>query len=144
MVIPSFSFGNFMENKEVGEHHSWRIVVIGSIILVFLVQVMSFVQGFYITIAGLDYRQSMIMLRPTFLYVTPFYFLMGRGLAIRAQRYLFYSCMVVGITILFNAIFYYYLYDIPLTFYALDPSILLLYFFVTMFGGIIGNITKSL
>jgi hypothetical protein len=133
-----------MENKEVGKHHSWRMVMIGSIILVFLVQFMTFTQGFYIAMAGLDYRQSMIMLRPTFLYATPFYFLLGRGIAIRARRYLFYPFMVVVITVLFNAVFYYYFYDIPLTFYAVDPTILLLYFFVTMFGGIIGNKTRKL
>lgn len=133
-----------MEDKKVGEHHTRRIVVIGSIVLVVLVQFVTFVQGFYITMAHLDYRQSMIMLRPTFLYVTPFYFLLGRGIAIRERRYLFYPSLIVLITILINAIFYYLLYDIPLTSYAVDPSILLLYFLVTMFGGIIGNITRSL
>lgn len=144
LVIPPLSFGNCMENKDIGEYRSWRMVMIGSMILVFLVQVLTFVQGFYIAMAGLDYHQSMVMLRPTFLYVTPFYFLLGRGIAIRARRYLLYPCMVAGITILVNAVFYYYLYNIPLTSYAIDPSILLLYFLVTMFGGIIGNITKRL
>jgi hypothetical protein len=132
-----------METKEIGESHPWRLVGIGSFILVFLVQILAFVQGFYIAIARLDYHQSMVMLRPTFLYATPFYFLMGYGIARREpRRYLFYPLMVTPVSILVNSLFYYYLYHIPLAYYVIDPSVLLGYFFVTFIGAVIGNKTR--
>ncbi len=131
-----------MKTKKNGESHPWRLVGIGSFILVFLVQILAFVQGFYIAIARLDYHQSMVMLRPTFLYATPFYFLMGYGTARREpSRYLFYPLTITPASILVNSLFYYYLYHIPLTYYVIDPSVLLGYFFVTIIGSVIGSKT---
>jgi hypothetical protein len=136
--------GNFMETKEVGKHRSLRLVIIGTIILIFLVQFLAFIQGFYIAMARLDYFESMVMLRPTFLYAAPFYFLMGRWIACREpKRYIFFPLMVTLISIMVNSLFYYYLYRVPLTFYAIDPAILSVYFLVTVFGGVIGNKAKS-
>lgn len=131
-----------METKEIGESHPWRLVGIGSFILVFLVQILALVQGFYIAMARLDYHQSMVMLRPIFLYATPFYFFMGLGISRREpKRYLFYPLMVTPVSILVNSLFYYYLYNIPFVYYIIDPSVLLGYFCVTIIGSVVGNKT---
>ena len=132
-----------MESKKIDVHNPWRLVVIGSVILVSLAQFLAFIQGFYIAIARLDYHQSLVMIKPTFLYVTPFYFLMGRWVACREpKRYFFYPFMTILISILANSIFYYFFYRIPLVFYAFNPFILLVYFSVTAFGGMVGKNTN--
>ena len=129
--------------KEDGEHHPWRLVGIGSVALIVIVQFLAFIQGFYIALARLDYHQSMVMLRPTFLYATPFYFFMGRWIAQRQRRrYLFYPLMAALFSLWVNSFLYYYIYQIPLVLFAIDPAIHLVYFIVTSFGGIVGKKTS--
>ena len=126
--------------RDADESHPWRLIGLGSFIVVFLVQLLALVQGFYIAMAGLDYHQSMVMLRPTFLLATPLYFIMGHGIARRKpKRYLYYPLMITLLSILANSLFFYYLYHIPLAFYAVDPMILLVYFFVTIVGAVVGK-----
>lgn len=112
------------------------MIGIGCIALVLLVQFLTFIQGFYMAIAGLDYRQSMVMLRPTFLYAIPFYFFVGFWIACKEpKRYLFFPLIVTMISVLANSLLYDYLYHIPWRRFATDPLIILVYLLITALGG---------